>query len=266
MYFGLFVVVNLPTFVRPTSYEFKWLTSYGSISIQMQVKVEFPIEDYTDVVLCDVLHLEACHLLLARPWQYDHNAIHDGYSNQIYFNHNGRRVTLFPMSPQECLQDHTERKQRRRIRAEEKKKLITKMGPNLHPKKNNAPTDTQSPKHLLLARVDEVLSALKGSNPCYLLLFKESCAVLESLQDLPPNIVSILQEFRDVFPGDILTDLLPLRGIKHQIHFITGATIPKVININEPMGSPIPIFLPFISLPHHLIIPYSYFKITLKYP
>ena len=55
---------NLPTFDRPTSYELNWLTSSSSVSIQKQVKVEFSIGDYTDVVLCDVLPLDACHLLL----------------------------------------------------------------------------------------------------------------------------------------------------------------------------------------------------------
>lgn len=39
--------------------------------------------------------------------------------------------------------------------------------------------------------------------------------------------VSLLQEFQDVFLDDLPGSLPPIRGIKHQIDFIPGATIPN---------------------------------------
>lgn len=44
---------------------------------------------------------------------------------------------------------------------------------------------------------------------------------------LPLSIVSLLQEFKDVFPEDVPSGLPPFRGIEHQIDFIPGATIPN---------------------------------------
>ncbi|GKV47177.1 hypothetical protein SLEP1_g54096 [Rubroshorea leprosula] len=38
---------------------------------------------------------------------------------------------------------------------------------------------------------------------------------------------SLLQDFKDAFPEDIPNGLPPIRGIKHQIDFILGATIPN---------------------------------------
>jgi hypothetical protein len=39
--------------------------------------------------------------------------------------------------------------------------------------------------------------------------------------------ISLLQEFNDVFPEDIPNGLPPLRGIKHQIDFVSRAAIPN---------------------------------------
>src|SRR3954463_12989319 len=44
---------------------------------------------------------------------------------------------------------------------------------------------------------------------------------------LPRSIISLLQEFTDVFPEEIPHGLPPLRGIEHQIDFVPGASIPN---------------------------------------
>ena len=43
--------------------------------------------------------MDACHVLLGRPWLYDRRVMHDGYLNTYSFNHNNRRIVLTPMSP-----------------------------------------------------------------------------------------------------------------------------------------------------------------------
>ena len=42
---------------------------------------------------------------------------------------------------------------------------------------------------------------------------------------MPSSIVSLLQEFDDVFPEEISKGLPLIRGIEHQIDFFPGATI-----------------------------------------
>ncbi|NAW28274.1 hypothetical protein FGF96_23805, partial [Salmonella sp. sc-h42] len=44
---------------------------------------------------------------------------------------------------------------------------------------------------------------------------------------LPTPIVSLLQEFGDVFPEEVPNGLPPIRGIEHQIDFLPGAAIPN---------------------------------------
>ena len=44
---------------------------------------------------------------------------------------------------------------------------------------------------------------------------------------MPSSIVSLLQEFEDVFPKEIPKGLPHIRGIEHQIDFVPGATIPN---------------------------------------
>ena len=47
---------------------------------------------------CDVVPVNACHLLLGRPWQFDLNATHEDRSNKYLFVHKAMQHVLKPMS------------------------------------------------------------------------------------------------------------------------------------------------------------------------
>ncbi|XP_037493699.1 uncharacterized protein LOC119370166 [Jatropha curcas] len=49
--------------------------------------------------------MQAGHLLLGRPWQYDRRALHDGFHNRYSLIHKGKKVVLVPLSPQEVYED-----------------------------------------------------------------------------------------------------------------------------------------------------------------
>ncbi|XP_035840217.1 uncharacterized protein LOC118487456 [Helianthus annuus] len=60
----------------------------------------FSIGDkYVDEVWCEVLPMDACHILLGRPWQYDRRAKHDGFRNTYSFKKDGINITLAPCDP-----------------------------------------------------------------------------------------------------------------------------------------------------------------------
>ena len=44
-------------------------------------KMSFFIGKYNHEVYCDVVDMDACHILFGRPWQYDVDAKHLGKSN-----------------------------------------------------------------------------------------------------------------------------------------------------------------------------------------
>ncbi|XP_040947334.1 uncharacterized protein [Gossypium hirsutum] len=59
-------------------------------------------------------------------------------------------------------------------------------------------------------------------------MYKECLLETNDLEKtLPTPIVSLLQEFGDVFPEEVPNGLPPIRGIEHQIDFLPGAAIPN---------------------------------------
>nr|GEW99599.1 RNA-directed DNA polymerase [Tanacetum cinerariifolium] len=64
--------------------------------------VPFPkgfARSYEDKIWYDVIPMDACHVLLGRPWLFDRQVMHDGYPNTYSFNHNNKKIVLTLMSP-----------------------------------------------------------------------------------------------------------------------------------------------------------------------
>ena len=60
------------------------------------------------------------------------------------------------------------------------------------------------------------------------LMYKEACFNANELNSSSPSVVvSLLQDFEDVFPNDAPHGLPLIRGIEHQIYFIHDATSPN---------------------------------------
>ncbi|EOA23315.1 hypothetical protein CARUB_v10019144mg, partial [Capsella rubella] len=73
---------------HPTPYCLAWLNSSTDSRLSKRCRVPFLIgANYKDLVICDILPMDACHLLLGRPWQYDRRIMHDGFANTIIFTY-----------------------------------------------------------------------------------------------------------------------------------------------------------------------------------
>ena len=48
---------------HPKSYKLQWLNGQGEMIVNQKVKVPFSVGTYVDVVICDVVPMEASHLL-----------------------------------------------------------------------------------------------------------------------------------------------------------------------------------------------------------
>jgi len=56
--------------------------------MQTHVSVPIAIEKYKENVLYDVvLPMEIGHIILGRPWKFDHNTLHEGNTNKIILYH-----------------------------------------------------------------------------------------------------------------------------------------------------------------------------------
>ncbi|XP_040869840.1 uncharacterized protein [Glycine max] len=97
--------LNLETKPYPRPYKLQWLSEDEEVKVTQQVEVCLTIGRYNDKVLCDVVPMEATHVLLGRPWQYDTKAVHDGFTNKISFKQADKKIVLKPLSPQEDFDD-----------------------------------------------------------------------------------------------------------------------------------------------------------------
>ena len=52
---------------------------------------------YVDEVVCNVVEIDACHLILGKPWQYDADVTHRCKDNVYVFFKNGRKIFLGPI-------------------------------------------------------------------------------------------------------------------------------------------------------------------------
>jgi len=79
-----------------TPYKMSWFKKGDEISVRYCCLVPIQLKGYKDEVWCNVVPMDACHVLLGRPWQYDRQAIHDGRQNTYTFVKSGRRHIFWP--------------------------------------------------------------------------------------------------------------------------------------------------------------------------
>ena len=87
----------LDTVKHPNPYCLEWLKKGSEVVIYKCYLVSFSIGSrYKDKMWCDVVAMDACHLLLGRPWQYDRGVHHDGRKNTFSVMICKVKITLLP--------------------------------------------------------------------------------------------------------------------------------------------------------------------------
>ncbi|CAA7050007.1 unnamed protein product [Microthlaspi erraticum] len=172
--------------------------------VKNQVVVPLSIGNYKDEILCDILPMDAGHIILGRPWQSDRRVIHDGFTNRYTLLHEGRKTTLIPLSPQEVYEDQ-----------------LQLAGKEVKPPKSPKPKN-------FLVKPKQVKRSLNLNKPFLLFIYKEHLIGLtHTPPEIPSELAQLLQDFSDVFPEDSPPGLPPVRGIEHQIDFVPGSTLPN---------------------------------------
>ena len=105
--------LNLQLVPHPKPYKLQWINANGELTIDKRVKVNLFVGNYKDEILCDVVPMEACHILLGRPWQFDKKAMHNGLTNEITFTHKENKFLLYPLTPSQVVKDQVQMKQKR---------------------------------------------------------------------------------------------------------------------------------------------------------
>ena len=216
--------LRLPIFHHPKPYKLHWMNDSGELRVNKQTHVTIKLGHYEDHIMCDVVPMQACHLLLGRPWQYDRKVTHDGFTNRHSFVYKGQNVVLKPMTPTQVAEEF------------EKKKVSEKVsgdGEGEKGKKGKARVKTSQPHvppapSALLASKRELEDDYLDGQTTLMLLCKELSLLSEELKaSLPPRILGLAEEYKDVFPDEIPAGLPPIRGVEHQIDLIPGASLPN---------------------------------------
>jgi hypothetical protein len=96
--------IGLTTHLHTHPYYIQWFYNGGKAKVTHIARVHFSIGTYHDYTDCVVVPMQACSLLLGHPWEFDTDAIHYGRSNKYTLVHNGKKITLLPLTLNEIVQ------------------------------------------------------------------------------------------------------------------------------------------------------------------
>uniref|UniRef100_A0ACD5Y723 Uncharacterized protein n=1 Tax=Avena sativa TaxID=4498 RepID=A0ACD5Y723_AVESA len=89
--------LKLETRDHPNPYTIGWIKKGTNIRITKQCNLPLSLDEYyRSNVLCDVVDMDASHVLLGRPWQFDVDATHKGKQNSYSFTWNKRKIIILP--------------------------------------------------------------------------------------------------------------------------------------------------------------------------
>ena len=227
--------LNIPCQRHPKPYHLQWLNEGSEVKVTRRSLITFNMGNYCDDVWCDVVPMQAAHLLLGRPWQYDRDVTHHGKLNRYSLVYHGKKYTLTPLDPKDVYKDQLKmQKFCEGVGAPKDEKKAEKEALSNKSQRHDGPRVVSEPNcekkrvvQNIYAREKEVRQALFTKKPCILIHFRQyGLSISNTHENLPSMFVSLLQEYSDVL-DDPPKGLPPLRGIEHQIDLIPGSSIPN---------------------------------------
>lgn len=179
--------------------------------------------------------------------------MHDGFLNHYTLRHRGKPHTLVSLTPQQLYEfqlqkakksetSKTERKNDKSgLMEESENKSVDKKKSGSDKNMREDTREKEGEKKLVektkshgrvrqkfYSKPSEVLRKLEDKREVLIMVLKQNFVSTNDISKTVPSFVlSLLQEYDDVFPEDKPSGLSPFQGIKHQIDFIPRATLPN---------------------------------------
>ena len=89
--------LKLMVTLHPKPYTIQWLNQGKGMQISSHCLISLSIgKNYKDKIWCDIVPMDACHILLGTPWLFYRRVIHDGRMNTYTFHKDHKKITLTP--------------------------------------------------------------------------------------------------------------------------------------------------------------------------
>ncbi|KAH7567997.1 hypothetical protein JRO89_XS07G0210700 [Xanthoceras sorbifolium] len=90
--------LKLPVVEHPTPYKVAWFRKGNEVPVTSCCLVKFNMgNDLEEEAWCDVAPIDACHILLGRPWLYDKDVVHHTRANTYTLKRGTKTLILQPM-------------------------------------------------------------------------------------------------------------------------------------------------------------------------
>ena len=186
-------LLNLKVEPHPNPFRVAWVNDH-TLPVTQRCLISIQMGDYKDEIYCEVLPMDVAHVLLGRPWLYDLNVTNFGKDNFYSFKYKGKNIILRAAKPNDCNGKHD----------------ISKL-----PERN---------LHILKCKKFEREGFETGL--CLALVAKEVPSD-SSIVDVPLEVKNLLDDFVDVVPDELPSELPPLRDIQHVIDLVPGSQLPN---------------------------------------
>ncbi|RDX83849.1 hypothetical protein CR513_35186, partial [Mucuna pruriens] len=176
-------------------------SSRGELLVNKKAALAFTLGNYEDEVVCDVVPMEATHIFLGFPCQFDRRVTHDGVTNKFPFVHMQQKVVLKPLSTREVSEDQNKIKEERKTSEKTKRNKEDVMSKAKAERKKSKEKEKSSEK---------------------------------SKSERENRAKKSFEEFKDVPHG-----LSPLRCIEHHIDLTFGPNLPnRGLHVEPTQRSP----------------------------
>ena len=148
--------------------------------------VSIQMRDYKNEVDCDVLPMDVSHVLLRRPWLYDLNVTNFGKDNIYSFKYKGKNI-IRSAKPKGC----------------NGKRDISKL----------------FERNLCILKCKKFEREGIETSMC-LALVEKGVPSDSSIVDVPLEVKNLLDDFVDMVPDELPSELPPLRDIQHAMDIV----------------------------------------------